>query len=112
MVTLLTMQQTADQLGISIRTLREHVKHGEITYIAMGRGEQRQRRMFDQSDIDAFKERRRRIDACPSTPLKAHRSTTSPSSLGGSGFMAQLEALHAEKQKRSSERKTTDNLRR
>ncbi|MFG1376105.1 helix-turn-helix domain-containing protein [Xanthobacter autotrophicus] len=99
---LLTMEEAAAELGISAKTLRGHVKDGQITYIAIGRGVKKPRRMFDVCDIEAFKERRRRTDPCPSTNQRARRSTTSTSSGQVVGFMALRDQLRAGRRKPSS----------
>jgi excisionase family DNA binding protein len=96
---LLTMNEAATQLGISTRTLRGHVKMGEIAYIALGHGVKRVRRMFDESDLEAFKERRRRVDPCPSISPKTRRSSTSTSGGQVSDFTALRNARRAAKQR-------------
>lgn len=88
---LLTPAAAARNLGICVKTLRRHVKAGEISYILVGRGLQRQRRMFDPADLKAFRERRRRTEACPST--RAPMATMSTiSDLKVYGFTARLAA--------------------
>lgn len=85
MSALLTMSQAATLLGMCERTLREHVRHGEIAYVQKGRGLKRPRKMFDPVDIEAFKARQRRID-CPSTNRNGRRSSTTISKSGVVAF--------------------------
>ncbi|WP_429007235.1 hypothetical protein [Roseixanthobacter psychrophilus] len=75
--------------------MREHIRHGEITYISTGRGERRQRRMFDPTDIDAFVAARRKVDQCPSISPREARSSTSTSNSEVYDFMAQRAARRA-----------------
>ena len=56
---LLTLEKAAEKLGICVRTLRDHVRYGEISYIGWGGSETPA--MFDEADLEAFKERQRRI---------------------------------------------------
>ena len=75
-----TPAQAARRLRVSIRTLRGLVTSGELRYVNVGRGRQREKMMFTDSDLDDFVANRTRQKAqelCPSTSLKARRSTTS-----------------------------------
>jgi hypothetical protein len=83
------LKEAAAELRMSERTLREHVKYGEIAFIKKGRGSLRDRRMFDPKDIEGFKERQRRIASCPSTSTKVPATTTSISDTKVIGFTAQ-----------------------
>ncbi|WP_374708726.1 helix-turn-helix domain-containing protein [Shinella sp. CPCC 101442] len=71
---LLTPDQAAQLLTISTKTLREHVRAGEIAFIPTGRGEKRVRMGFDRKDILDFIESRRKR-ACPSTSTQKAPST-------------------------------------
>ncbi|UOK70155.1 helix-turn-helix domain-containing protein [Ancylobacter polymorphus] len=99
---LFNIDEAAERLGISPRTLREHVRHGEITFIAMGRGTEKIRRMFAESDLDTFVERRRRSEPCPSISQKGRRSSTTTSSGPVVDFTALRAAKRAAKQKPSN----------
>jgi excisionase family DNA binding protein len=78
-----TPAQAARRLGVSNRTLRGLVTSGEVRYVNVGRGKQRERVMFTDSDLDDFVANRTRQKAqqsCLSTSPRARRSTTSISS--------------------------------
>src|SRR5690349_19715936 len=75
---LLSMDEAAAELGISVRTLFDHCRFGEITYIAVGRGLKRRRKMFDPEDLTRFRERQRRTE-CPSSDAPARRSSRTTS---------------------------------
>jgi hypothetical protein len=80
--------RAARELCISTKTLREHVRAGEIAFVPIGRGEKRPRLAFDPQDIRAFIERNRSRAACPSIDPKTARTTSSTSKSGELGFMA------------------------
>ncbi|RLP80540.1 DNA-binding protein [Xanthobacter tagetidis] len=75
MAKLLTMDEAAREMGICTTTLREHVRHGEIPFISLGRGEKRKRRMFDPADLQAFIAARRERETCPSTKTSGAPTT-------------------------------------
>ena len=78
-----TLAQAARRLGISIRTLRGLITSGELRYVNVGRGKQRERVMFTDSDLDDFvagRTRQKAQQSCPSTSPRARRTTTSTSS--------------------------------
>ncbi|WP_188583418.1 helix-turn-helix domain-containing protein [Azorhizobium oxalatiphilum] len=107
---LLTVREAASALGISTRMLIGHVKCGELSYIAVGSGTLRQRRMFDEADLEAFKERQRRIEVWP-PPGRIRRGVAGSSLNGeGGGFMERRAALKAERQKARDERKQANAL--
>jgi hypothetical protein len=96
--------ETAKLLGLDEKTLRGHVRRGNIRYLSIGFGEKRPRREFRLADILEFLERMSRRE-CPSTAPRTRRSTTSTSSSAVIGFTARRAALIAEKQKQSSGQK-------
>lgn len=96
---LLTPDEAAKALGMSRRTLDEHTRNGEISYINIGRGLKRKRAKYDPVDLERFKERRRRTDACRSTA--AMGSTTSTFGSTVYDFTALLEQRRNAKPKRS-----------
>src|SRR5258705_13788823 len=69
---LLDAKQAAKWLNITEDQLVALVYDGEISYINVGRGKKRPRRRFAEEDIEDFKERRRRREACLSTSPKSH----------------------------------------
>jgi excisionase family DNA binding protein len=77
-----TQAQAARRLGVSIRTLRGLIDSGEVRYVNLGRGKQRQKIMFTDSDLDdliASRTRQKAPQSCPSISPKARRSTTTTS---------------------------------
>ena len=77
-----TKAQAARRLNISIRTLRGLVASGELRYVNVGRGKQREKMMFTDSDLDGFiakRTRQKAQDLCPSTSQRARPSITSTS---------------------------------
>lgn len=90
--------RAAQELGISVKTLLEHVRAGEIVYVPLGQGTKRPRMAFIPDDVRAFVEQRRRRDAsCQSTSRSKARSTTSTSKSEVSDFMARLNKRLEEK---------------
>jgi hypothetical protein len=77
-----TPVQAARRLGISIRTLRGLVNAGDLRYVNVGRGKQREKIMFTDSDLDDLiaSRTRQKAQSCPSISLKARRSTSTTSS--------------------------------
>lgn len=59
LVELLTPAEAADFLGISVRTLRAHVRSGELAFINLGRGQVRKRMAFTRQDLEDFINSRR-----------------------------------------------------
>lgn len=91
-----TPVQAARRLGISTRTLSGLVDSGELRYVNVGRGKQREKRMFADTDLDDLITERTRQKAqqpCPSTSQKDRRSTTSTSS----GKVVAFTALRSER---------------
>lgn len=101
MPTLLTMAEAARQLGICTKTLLEHVRHGEVAYISLGRGEVRKKRMFHPSDLEAFIARRREREPCQSTRTSGAPTTSSISKCEVYDITALRDAHLAEKRSRS-----------
>jgi excisionase family DNA binding protein len=89
---LYTMDETAEMLGISTRTLLGHVNAGDVRYVLIGK----RTRKFTQRDIDEFIEARRQ---CPSTNQKPARTGTMILLSRERGFMAAREQRRAERQK-------------
>jgi excisionase family DNA binding protein len=89
---LLTVQEAADRLGISVKTLRGHIRAGRLRYLSVGLGERRQAYRIEEGDLEAFKEaiRRRNAEAgqCRSTRQRTPRITNMTSNYGAIGFTA------------------------
>jgi hypothetical protein len=78
---LLTSAQVAAKLGCSIKTLNGHVASGALRYVAIGHGTKRPRKMFTDSDLDAFIANQTRKDSpCPSSAIRARHIGASTSS--------------------------------
>ena len=97
-----TPAQAARRLGVSIRTLRGLVSSGELRYVNVGRGKQREKMMFTDNDLDDLIAGRTRQKAqqCPSTSPKVRRSTTSTSSGEVIAFTARRNGRTDAKRKR------------
>ncbi|WP_082025600.1 helix-turn-helix domain-containing protein [Methyloceanibacter caenitepidi] len=98
---LLTPSEAAARLNVSRKTLDAHVKAGELLFINVGRGSNKPRRRFTESDLADFIEaRREREIPCRSTDRKARRSTTTTSKCEVVAFTALQGARADGKQKR------------
>ena len=97
-----TPAQAARRLVVSIRTLRGLVSSGELRYVNVGRGKQREKMMFTDTDLDDFiaSRTRQKAQQCPSTSPKARRSTTSTSSGEVVAFTARRNGQTGGKRKR------------
>jgi excisionase family DNA binding protein len=97
-----TRTQAARRLGVSIRTLRGLVSSGELRYVNVGRGKQREKMMFTDNDLDDLIAGRTRQKAqqCPSTSPKVRRSTTSISGGEVIAFTARRSGQTGGKRKR------------
>ena len=97
----LTFKETARLLGIDQKTLRGHVRAGNIRFITIGLGMTKLRREFTLNDILEFVEQMRRRE-CPSTSDPTRRSTTMTSSGDILGFTARRAKLIVERRKHSN----------
>jgi excisionase family DNA binding protein len=98
-----TPAQAARRLGISIRTLRNLVSAGDLRYVNVGHGKQREKMMFADNDIDdciAKRTRQKAQEPCPSTSPKARRSITMISSGEVLAFTARRNGQTDAKRKR------------
>jgi hypothetical protein len=91
---LLSVAAASKLIGVCTRTFKGHVDAGEIPYILVGRGLQRQRKMFDPADLEKFKQTRRRF-SCPSTSA-AKRTNTSLTSGSKASALFRQYWLHDE----------------
>jgi Helix-turn-helix domain len=100
---LYTGKETAAMLDITEAQLREFVRHGEFSYVNIGRGRLKPRRRFELDDIDKFRASRRRTEEWPKYPA-ASKSGPGHHSCGiGSGsvdesFMSRLKRRRSESQ--------------
>ena len=81
----LTIKQAAARLGVSERTLREHMRSGAVPYVDVGRGKVRRSPRFAPSDLQEF-QNRQRGQSWPST--SAAKSTGTSSTTGVLDFAA------------------------
>jgi len=94
-------KETASLLGIDQKTLRGHVKTGNIRFVVVGLGMTKLRREFTLSDILEFLERMR-CRECPSISAPTRPTTTMISSGDVLGFTARRAKLIAERRKHSN----------
>ncbi|CCV03324.1 hypothetical protein MESS2_1030181 [Mesorhizobium metallidurans STM 2683] len=73
-----TPEETAKILGISIKTLREHIELGRIRSIIVGTGKKRKRRRFTDKNIQSFIEGQKLREAPPCQSIKAPKAHTTP----------------------------------
>ena len=104
---LFTPKEAAAILGVTEDQLRQFVRHGEMSYIAVGRGPKKMRRMFEQEDIDKFIAGRRRKDQWPKYPGPSKRAQGRRSSAIDCGsvdetFMSRLKRRRAERRSATS----------
>jgi excisionase family DNA binding protein len=97
-----TPAQAARRLNISVRTLRGLIKSGELRYVNLGHGKQREKIMFTDSYLDDLiaSRTRQKVQECPSTSPKARRTTTSTSSGEVLAFTARRNGRTGAKRKR------------
>jgi hypothetical protein len=70
-----TEAEAAAKLRCSIKTLKSHVAAGRLKYVSVGHGTKRQRRMFNDADLNEFISNQTRKDVpCPSTRTHARRT--------------------------------------
>lgn len=70
MSVLLKPKEVAARLGISLPTLRRHIKNRNIDYVNIGLGELKVRIGFRESDVAGFEERRLNLGIAPCLPTK------------------------------------------
>jgi hypothetical protein len=99
---LYTARETAAILDITESQLLEFVRHGELSFIDVGRGRLKPRRRFQQDDIDRFLAARRRTEVWPKHPAPSRSGRAPRSSDTGSGsvdesFTSRLKRRRAER---------------
>ena len=73
---LLTRPEAAARLHCSVKIIDQHVAAGALRYVAIGRSKKHPRRMFAESDLEAFVHRQTREEQplpCPSTNPNVRR---------------------------------------
>lgn len=97
----MTTEQVAEELSVTSEQVRRYVIDEELHPINVARrGAKRQRLRFEDEDIRAFKERRKRRGQCPaSTETKSRRTIRPTSGSTETSFLARLERRAVEKLK-------------
>lgn len=93
---LLSPAETAALLCMCERTLRGHVRRGEITFRAIGGGGTRQRRMFGLDDVMDFLNRQRRSVPQIEPTRRPRRAGRLPSKPSHSEYVIDFTALREE----------------
>ncbi|WHA40176.1 helix-turn-helix domain-containing protein [Agrobacterium larrymoorei] len=94
-----TLEETAKILGISTKTLREHVMMGRIRSVLMGAGKKRKHRRFTEKNIATFiqSQKVREVPPCQFTAPKTLPITT----LGSNSTVIAFTALQKPKTKKT-----------
>ncbi|MGO6834994.1 helix-turn-helix domain-containing protein [Rhizobium ruizarguesonis] len=100
---LLTMREVAEILATSVSTIRDLVLHGELAYVKVGRGTERNHMAFAPEEIESFVKRHTRRDHAVSAPKTtrygtrkhAHELAVERATSDEGSFMAQYEARRA-----------------
>lgn len=79
---LLTAEAAAERLGISERTLRQHVVAGTIPTVTIGLGAKRPRYRFDPADLETFVKSRKKYEGAPCQSTKKEKTKHSISTFG------------------------------
>jgi excisionase family DNA binding protein len=72
---LLSIKDVADLLAASVSTIRDLVAHGELAYIKVGRGTERNHMAFAPDEIESFIKRHTKRDFIASRPGTARKSS-------------------------------------
>jgi Helix-turn-helix domain len=99
---LLTPREAAEILRVTPAQLLQYCRHGEISYIATGRGRKKMRRMFELEDLEKFIAARRRTEQWGSTAGKVRRFGTIGSKSVDTSFVARLKQRRSATLERSS----------
>jgi hypothetical protein len=101
---LLDIPAAASRLNITAEKVRAFVRDGDLKYVNVGHGSKKPRYRFEDSDINAFIEKRRQQDIPPcqsSKPQSPRRIIGTTSRSNVVGFMAQRAAQLAKNPKNS-----------
>ncbi|WP_178131587.1 helix-turn-helix domain-containing protein [Rhizobium rhizogenes] len=102
---LLPIKEVAELLAVSIATIRDLVRHGELAHVKVDRGTERSRLIFAPEEIENFIKRHTQRDFPVSAPKtvrygtrkRAHELAVERTLGGNGGFLARHEALVAER---------------
>ncbi|MBY3255606.1 helix-turn-helix domain-containing protein [Rhizobium laguerreae] len=100
---LLTMREVAEILATSVSTIRDLVLHGELAYVKVGRGTERNHMAFAPEEVESFIKRHTQRDYLVSAPKtsrygtrkRAHELAVERAASDEGSFMAQYEARRA-----------------
>ncbi|MBA1346010.1 helix-turn-helix domain-containing protein [Rhizobium sp. WYCCWR 11146] len=100
---LLTMREVAEILATSVSTIRDLVLHGELAYVKVGRGTERNHMAFAPEEIESFIKRHTQRDYAVAAPKtmrygtrkRAHELAVERATSDEGSFMAQYEARRA-----------------
>ncbi|WSG73068.1 helix-turn-helix domain-containing protein [Rhizobium beringeri] len=100
---LLTMREVAEILATSVSTIRDLVLHGELAYVKVGRGTERNHMAFAPEEIENFIKRHTQRDYAVSAPKtsrygtrkRAHELAVEQATASEGSFLAQYEARRA-----------------
>ncbi|QIO42921.1 helix-turn-helix domain-containing protein [Rhizobium leguminosarum bv. trifolii] len=100
---LLTMREVAEILATSGSTIRDLVLHGELAYVKVGRGTERNHMAFVPEEIESFIKRHTKRDYAVSAHTtarngsrkRAHELAVERATSDEGSFMAQYEARRA-----------------
>ncbi|AGB71051.1 MULTISPECIES: helix-turn-helix domain-containing protein [Rhizobium] len=102
---LMSLRDVADTLAVSVSTVNDLVRFGELAYVHAGRGTERKRLTFRPEEIESFIKRHTRRDCHDPGPQRARQSGTRKSACdlaidrsmaGSNGFLAQRAARLAD----------------
>lgn len=94
---LLTPAEAARELRVSEKQLRWLTNAGQIRYINVGLGRERECRRYEPADIDHFREARK----CQSSSEPVKQRTATTSAIDASDFQALLDARQNAKRRSS-----------
>ncbi|MGV1793819.1 helix-turn-helix domain-containing protein [Rhizobium sp. A37_96] len=72
---LLPIDQVAELLATSVSTIRDLIRHGELAYVKVDRGTERNHVAIAPEEIESFLKRHSKREFMPSGPLTARQST-------------------------------------
>ncbi|MBY3386437.1 helix-turn-helix domain-containing protein [Rhizobium laguerreae] len=100
---LLPIKEVAELLAVSVATVRDLVLHGELAYVKVGRGTERNHMAFAPEEVESFIKRHTQRDYLVSAPKtsrygtrkRAHELAVERATSDEGSFMAQYEARRA-----------------
>lgn len=103
-INLLTVKEVAAMLAISVSTLRELVRAGEIAFIQKGRGSVRQHVSFHPDDVEDYIKRSRTRLHVSTGPKTARMSKYAASSHGLDFAAMRAELIRAREEAKAAKR--------